>query len=82
MRSRTITFAEAEEARTLLRWMRIRYLSHSALSDRVWELRDNLSSYDATYVALAERLGAELLTGDARLANAPGHHARVTVLGS
>jgi predicted nucleic acid-binding protein len=37
---------------------------------RIWELRGNLSAYDATYVALAEALDASLLTGDARLARA------------
>ena len=43
------------------------------LRPRIWELRHNLSAYDATYVALAELTGAtSLLTTDARLANAPG----------
>jgi predicted nucleic acid-binding protein len=41
-------------------------------SERVWELRENLSVYDAWYVALAERLSAALLTSDARLARAVG----------
>ncbi|MFT3901335.1 MAG: type II toxin-antitoxin system VapC family toxin [Gordonia sp. (in: high G+C Gram-positive bacteria)] len=39
---------------------------------RVWELRHNLSGYDASFVALAEALDATLLTGDAKLAAAPG----------
>lgn len=43
---------------------------HAALSRRAWELRDRCSAYDACYVALAEMLGAELLTTDARLAQA------------
>lgn len=38
----------------------------------MWALRDNVSAYDATYVALAEALDCPLLTADARLANAPG----------
>ena len=50
---------------------------HGALSRRVWELRDNLTAYDAVYVALAEALDAPLLTRDRRLAAAPGHRARV-----
>ena len=37
-----------------------------------WELHTNLSAYDALYVALAERLGATLLTADSRAARAPG----------
>lgn len=38
--------------------------------EQVWELRDNVTAYNATYLALAEALDAELLTGDARLARA------------
>jgi predicted nucleic acid-binding protein len=44
--------------------------SHAALRRRAWELRDRCSAYDACYVALAEVLGAQLLTTDARLARA------------
>ena len=43
---------------------------HEPLLDRVWALRDNLTAYDAVYVALAEALDANLLTCDARLARA------------
>lgn len=43
-----------------------------ALQAEVWQLRHNLSAYDAAYVALATHLGAPLLTGDCRLAGAPG----------
>lgn len=46
-----------------------RWRSEATLT-RVWELRDNFSAYDATYVALAEELDATLLTCDARLARA------------
>lgn len=45
---------------------------HGPLIDRVWELRHNVRSYDAFYVALAESLGATLLTLDERLIKAPG----------
>jgi predicted nucleic acid-binding protein len=51
-----------------------------ALLDRVWQLRDNLSAYDASYVALAELLGCPLLTADARLARAPGIGCAMTVV--
>ena len=53
---------------------------HDFLMSRVWDLRGNLSAYDAVYVALAEALDAPLLTRDRRLANAPGHGARVEVV--
>lgn len=50
------------------------------LLPRAWTLRANLSSYDAVYVALAEVLGATLITGDARIARAPGVAAPVDVI--
>lgn len=50
------------------------------LLERVWALRENLSAYDATYVALAEDLACPLLTSDARLSRAPGIRCPVTVL--
>lgn len=45
---------------------------------RVWELRSNLTAYDAAYVAAAEVLEAPLLTGDDRLASVPGLRCRIT----
>jgi len=50
---------------------------HDFLLPRVWDLRNNLTAYDAVYVALAEALDAPLLTRDRRLAAAAGHHARI-----
>jgi predicted nucleic acid-binding protein len=47
---------------------------------RAWELRANLTAYDALYVALAEQLGATLLTADARAAWAPGLRCSVELL--
>jgi predicted nucleic acid-binding protein len=54
--------------------------SHEPFLERMWELRHSLSAYDAAYIALAEALGAPLLTCDARMARAHGHNARVEVL--
>jgi predicted nucleic acid-binding protein len=54
----------------------VRY-PHTTLVERIWELRHNLSAYDAAYIALAEALSAPLVTMDARLAQAPGHNAMV-----
>ena len=53
---------------------------HDVLLERVWELRHNLTAYDAAYVALAEALDATLLTRDRRLATASGHRARVDLV--
>lgn len=50
------------------------------LLPRAWELRDNLTPYDAVYVALAEVLDAPLVTCDVRLARAPGIRATVDVV--
>jgi predicted nucleic acid-binding protein len=54
--------------------------SHTSLLTRVWQLRDSVSAYDASYVALAEALGAPLLTCDSKLSRAHGHNARVILL--
>jgi predicted nucleic acid-binding protein len=50
---------------------------HTVLADRIWRLRHGLTAYDAAFVALAELLDVPLVTCDARLARAPGHHATV-----
>lgn len=55
-----------------LRSLDIERHAHEPLLDRVWALRDNMTAYDAVYVALAEALDAILLTCDGRLARAPG----------
>lgn len=62
--------------------MRLERVSHRFLSERAWEMRDNLSFYDGLYVALAEALEAPLVTFDARLAKAPGLRAEVELLPS
>ena len=74
---------DAESGWTALdTWRRLgmtRYPVFSLL-DRVWELRENLSAYDASYVALAELLDCNLLTANARLGQAPGSHCAITVV--
>lgn len=54
---------------------------HVSLLARCWELRDNLTVYDAAYVALAEALDATLLTADTRIGRAPGLACRIDVMG-
>jgi predicted nucleic acid-binding protein len=58
----------------------LRRAPHRPLLARCWELRDNLTIYDAAYVAVAEALRAPLLTGDARLARATGPTCTIEVL--
>jgi predicted nucleic acid-binding protein len=50
---------------------------HEPLRPRIWDLRANLTAYDATYVALAELLDAPLLTSDRPLSQSSGHEARI-----
>lgn len=66
----------------LERWvgMGLRRYGAVGLLDRIWELRDNLTAYDATYVAQAEALDCPLLTTDVRLARTPGVKCSITVL--
>lgn len=56
--------------------LRVEHLPYELTASRSWELRANLSSYDAWYVAVAELIGAPLATLDARLAAAPGPACR------
>ncbi len=63
-----------------LRSLDLQRHAHEPLLDRVWALRQNLSAYDAVYVALAEALETVLLTCDSRLARAPGVASRVEVV--
>ena len=64
------------------RWRRLGMSRHAVfhLLERIWELRENLSAYGASYVALAETLGCALLTADVRLSRASGLRCPVTVV--
>jgi predicted nucleic acid-binding protein len=55
-------------------------VGHGALIARVWELRENLTPYDAAYVALAEVLAVVLVTADATLARSPGPRCSIELL--
>ena len=54
--------------------------AHVDLLVRAWKLRDNITAYDAIYVALAEAIAAPIVTCDNPLAKAPGHRARIEVI--
>ena len=58
----------------------LRRYPHDFLLPRIWDLRNNLTAYDAAYVALAEALDTPLLTRDRRLAAAVGHHAQIELV--
>jgi len=74
------TADEALHALDALEDLDVTYHDHLLLARRAWELRDNLTAYDAAYVALAELLDATLLTADTRLAKAPGNRAFLDVV--
>lgn len=75
-----ITTQRAQEALKDLGGLPLNRYPHDFLIPRVWELRATLTAYDAVYVALAELLGAPLLTCDRRIASASGHSANVEVV--
>ena len=71
----------AADARDDFAALKVTRYPHVPLLDRVWELRDRLTPYDAAYVALAELIGVPLVTCDTRLARARGHAAEIEVYG-
>jgi predicted nucleic acid-binding protein len=78
-REGTVPALRAEEAVEDLEDLPITRYPHYVFLPRIWQLLHNLTTYDAIYVALAEQLGATLITRDSRLASAPGHNAAVEV---
>jgi predicted nucleic acid-binding protein len=68
------------QALTDLTAIPLRRVPHLSLLARVWELRDNLSAYDASYVALAEALDALLVTADGRIKRASSINCEIAVL--
>lgn len=76
-RRKEISLERAADALSDLADLALTRYAHEPLNDRVWELRNNLTAYDATFVALAETLDVPLITCDAPMAAAPGHAARI-----
>lgn len=77
LRQGVISGRRADEAVRDLLDLRINRYLHLVFLPRIWQLRHNLSAYDASYIVLADQLGATLLTRDRRLAVAVGHAATV-----
>jgi len=77
---RQLDETRASEALEDLKDLDLNRYPHDVLLGRIWELRHNASAYDAAYLALAEVLGAPLLTSDARLRELPDTRVRIEVL--
>ena len=80
VREKMMTASRGEEALQDLHDLPLNRYPHDILMPRVWELRAVLTAYDAVYVALAELLGAPLITCDRKIALASGHRATVEVI--
>lgn len=74
-----ITERRAVDALTAVSEAIIDMIGIGPLLPRMWELRSNVSGYDAAYLALAESFGCALVTADARIARVPGLHCDVTI---
>lgn len=74
-----VSEGRAYEALRDLLDLRIARYPHFVLLPRIWQLRHNLSAYDAAYVSLAESLHASLITRDRGLASVSGHSASIEV---
>jgi predicted nucleic acid-binding protein len=79
--SGAVSASDARTALSDLRDLPLQRYPHLALIPRAFELRANVTAYDGVYLALAEGLGADLYTRDRRLARAPGHRAKVRLIG-
>jgi predicted nucleic acid-binding protein len=77
--SGTISAEQASMAHADLLDLRVEFFPYAPFAARIWELRENVTCYDAWYVAVAETFNAPLATLDARLANAPGPRCRFMV---
>jgi predicted nucleic acid-binding protein len=77
-----LTDERADAAVRTLNRLAIRYASWDELAARVWELRRNVTPYDAAYLALAEARGCRLVTTDGKLRDCPGLRCEVRVVAS
>ena len=77
--TKKVSSRRASEALQDFQKLRLIRYAHTALLNRIWALRNNITVYDASYVALAESLSLPLITIDGPLARAKGHGARIEV---
>lgn len=80
VRSGEVLSTRAAEAVADLADLDLHRHGHLDLLTRAWQLRENVTAYDAMYIALAEALNATVVTCDAPLAKTPGHRARIEVV--
>jgi predicted nucleic acid-binding protein len=80
VRTGEVSSGRADDAIADLTDLDLHRHAHVDLVRRAWKLRDNISAYDAMYVALAEAIGAPIVTCDSPLGKAPGHRARIEVI--
>lgn len=80
VRTGEVSSGRAEEAIADLSDLDLHRHAHLDLLDRAWKLRDNISAYDAMYVALGEAIEAPIITCDGPFAKSPGHRARIEVI--
>lgn len=80
MRLGEVSSGRAAEAIADLTELDLHRHGHLDLLGRAWALRDNMSAYEAMYVALAEAIDAPIATCDGPLAKTPGHRARIAVI--
>jgi predicted nucleic acid-binding protein len=78
--SKVLAPSRALEALEDLRALDLTRYPHDPMLNRIWQLRKNVTAYDAAYLALSEILDATLVTFDAKLAGVPAHTARVELL--
>jgi predicted nucleic acid-binding protein len=79
LQAKALTPSRAQMAFDDFRALKYRRYPHDVLLKRIWSLRDNFTAYDAAYLALAEEIGATVVTCDGKMAGS-GHNAKVEVV--
>lgn len=80
LRQGQVDVERAEHALDDFRDLLVERHAHADLLPRIWQLRESVSAYDASYIALAEALDAPLVTCDAKLARSHGHSAEIELI--